>query len=191
MLYSCSVFPLSNPMACGSSSITAFRDSTAPVGLPGRFRIKDFPRTPHTPRLSTANGVFFAPSARIRSATPSSKRSHTARVASGVMSHGEIPVPPVVTTRLTSLANRRISSSSAGRSSAMISVARIVKPFCLRTSTTAGPERSVRFPLEHESLTVITAAVSSPEVEEVSLSLCPICFSHSIRPWERAPSSVR
>ena len=35
----------------------------------------------------------------MRSATPSSRRLQTARVASGVTSRSAIPVPPVVTTR--------------------------------------------------------------------------------------------
>ncbi len=51
--------------ACGKISITDCSDSTAPFGLPGRFRMSVCPRTPHKPRLRTANGVFAIPSARI------------------------------------------------------------------------------------------------------------------------------
>src|SRR5207302_269203 len=47
----CSVFPASNWMACGISSITACNESAAPAGLPGRFSTTDVPQTPHTPRL--------------------------------------------------------------------------------------------------------------------------------------------
>ncbi len=50
------------------------------------------------------------PSKRMRSATPSSKRSQTARVASGVTSRSAIPVPPVVDyqTGLAGQANDRL-----------------------------------------------------------------------------------
>src|SRR5437868_2286113 len=55
----CSVLPESIWMACGSTSITACSDSTAPVGLPGRFNTTDVPQTPHKPRLNTAKNIFF------------------------------------------------------------------------------------------------------------------------------------
>ena len=73
--YRCSVFPLNNSIACGTNAATASSDSTAPAGLPGKLRIKARSRTPHTPRLSAANGVFLLPSLRICSATPSSSSS--------------------------------------------------------------------------------------------------------------------
>src|ERR1700691_1931357 len=95
--YECSVFPSSKLSACGTSSSTACSDSTAPLGLPGTFKISVLPRTPHTPRLRAANGVFFKPSLRMRSPTPSIRRSQIASVASGVTSRTAIPVPPVVT----------------------------------------------------------------------------------------------
>lgn len=75
----CPVLPASSSSACGSRSITASSDSTAPAGLPGRFTIKLVPRIPHTPRLSAANRVLRIPSARICSAIPSTMRSHTAQ----------------------------------------------------------------------------------------------------------------
>ena len=53
--------------------------------------------TPHRPRLNAASGVCFDPSARMRSASPSTSRSHTICVASGVTSRAASPVPPVVT----------------------------------------------------------------------------------------------
>src|SRR6266567_2690997 len=95
----CSVFPAKIWIACGNTSITVCNDSTAPDGLPGRFSTRDVPHTPHSPRLNNANGVFFSPSRRILSDTPSSILPQTERVASGVTSRAEIPVPPVVTTR--------------------------------------------------------------------------------------------
>jgi len=72
-------------MACGSNSAIASNDSAAPFGLPGRFTISALPLTPHTARLNAAKGVFFAPSLRMRSDMPGSRRSHTALVASGVL----------------------------------------------------------------------------------------------------------
>ena len=78
-------------------------------GFPARFRIRVCLRTPQMPRLSAASGVFFEPSKRMRSATPSSRRSQTARVASGVTSRSAIPVPPVVTTRRALPASWRIA----------------------------------------------------------------------------------
>ena len=54
----------------------------------------------HTPPGSAPRKrVLRIPAERICSAIPSTSRSHTARVASGVTSRGAIPVPPVVTTR--------------------------------------------------------------------------------------------
>src|SRR5215471_246003 len=147
--------------------MTASSDSTAPFGLPGRLRMRDWPRTPHTARLGTANFVDLAPSARIRSAMPSSSRSQTARVASGVTSRLAIPVPPVVTTNRTwALRRTRISRMTAS-SSGTISRETTRKFFFSRTSATAGPPRSARSPREEESLTVTTAAVSSGVEEDI------------------------
>src|ERR1700722_21039905 len=51
-------------------------------------------------------------------------------------------------------------------SSGTVAVPAIMNLFFLRTSATAGPERSARSPREHESLTVMTAAVNVSGVEE-------------------------
>ena len=69
--YPCSVFPLRSSRACGSKPAITSKDSTAPAGLPGRFKISVLLRTPHTPRLRAANGVFFPPSARMASSKSS------------------------------------------------------------------------------------------------------------------------
>ena len=60
---------------------------------------------PDTPRVRMPSGVYLRPSARIVSAKPGASRSITARVASGVMSFGVSPVPPVVNTRSTARAD--------------------------------------------------------------------------------------
>ena len=72
-----------------------------------------------TRRGSTPQSASCAlPRDRIRSAIPSTSRSHTARVASGVTSRGAIPVPPVVTTRRADWHNSISFSWIAARSSA-------------------------------------------------------------------------
>ena len=68
-------------------------------GEPGKLTISVRPAIPETPRVSIPIGVCRAPSARIASANPGASRSITARVASGVMSSGVSPVPPVVKIR--------------------------------------------------------------------------------------------
>src|SRR5262252_7564707 len=167
----CSVFPSSKSSACGSRSMTEDSASTAPAGLPGRFRIKLVPRVPHSARLSAANLVFFMPSARIRSAIPSTRRSQTARVASGVTSRNATPVPPVVTTRR---AERQSSISLFWIeviSSATMERTATGKFRPSSSSATAGPETSDFSPREQESLTVRTAAAIGSGVEEDIFSL--------------------
>src|SRR5579864_6909416 len=165
--YPCFVFPLNSCKACGIRSITASSDSTAPAGFPGRFRMTACPRTPHTARLKAANFVFFAPSERIRSATPSTSRSQTSRVASGVTSRAAMPVPPVVTTKRACTLRRIRASRIADSSSGTTSRAATRKPFFSRAAATAGPPRSSRSPRADESLMVITAAVSSGVEEDI------------------------
>ena len=85
-----------NWTACSNTSVTACRFSTAPLGLPGRLRMRVRPRIPATARDSMACGVILSDSARMTSARPGASRSITDRVASGVTSRGAKPVPPVV-----------------------------------------------------------------------------------------------
>lgn len=162
----CSVLPSSRSTACGRISSTACSEFTAPAGLPGRFRTSDVPNVPQSPRLRVANGVWRRPSARINSGTPSSKRSQTARVASGVTSRSAIPVPPVVTTSLAASAALRIASSMTSCSSGTITCSTVSHPAPSNVRVTAGPERSSRKPFEHASLTVITPALRDGEVVE-------------------------
>jgi len=141
--------------------ITAFSDSTAAFGLPGRFRINDEPQMPHRPRLRAARGVFFAPSLRMRSGMPSTRRPQTARVASGVTSRAAMPVPPVVTISGNAAARRRNAASSVAWSSGTTSILSTTKWFFCKSSRTAGPERSERVPEETESLMVRTTLLVS------------------------------
>src|SRR5690348_17299707 len=171
----CSVFPARIWMAWGNTSITASNDSTAPVGLPGRFSTTDAAHIPQTPRLSTANGVFFSPSRRMRSEMPSSMRPQTVRVASGVTSRVEIPVPPVVTTSRALRESSTIAFMIAACSSGTMRVSMTAKWCCWSALTTAGPDRSLRSPRAHESLTVRTEARNASGIEEDVIFL--LCLS--------------
>ena len=68
-------------------------------GLPGRLMMSVFPRMTDAAREIIACGVIFSDAARIASAMPGTFLSATASVASGVVSLGEQPVPPVVSMR--------------------------------------------------------------------------------------------
>src|SRR5215471_15389701 len=97
---------------------------------------------------------------------PSTRRSQTARVASGVTSRGAIPVPPVVTTKRAERHSSISFSWITGCSSAT-RLRRTTRNLCRsRASATAGPLWSVFSPREHESLTVSTVAVPRSGVEE-------------------------
>src|ERR1700733_2153886 len=102
----------------------------------------------------------------MRSAIPSTRRSQTARVASGVTSRSAMPVPPVVTTSFASLTQYAIAVWMAAWSSVTTSVPMSENSRLRRSSQTAGPDRSTRSPRAQESLTVMTAAVSPSGVEE-------------------------
>ena len=65
-------------------------------GLPGRLIISVLPRMTDCARESIACLVNCIEAARTASAMPGTSRVATASVASGVVSRGENPVPPVV-----------------------------------------------------------------------------------------------
>lgn len=69
------------------------------LGLPGKFRIRQLPRIPAVCRERIAVGTYFNDMERIFSPKPGINLEHTASVASGVLSRGAGPVPPVVTTK--------------------------------------------------------------------------------------------
>ncbi len=118
-------------------------------------------QVPLIPRDVIAIGVFFTVAARIASDKPGASLSITARVASGVLSRGLKPVPPVVRIRL-AVCRSQISRSSelrASRSSDTILVAAISAPSACNSWIKAGPERSIDSPAAQRSLTVITAAL--------------------------------
>ena len=87
---------------------------------------------PQTPRLSAAYGVCRAPSCRSSSARPGTSRVQTASVASGVMSRGASPVPPVVSTRAARLAASRRAGIRRSSSSGSTSVSSSCAPASVR-----------------------------------------------------------
>jgi chaperonin GroEL len=100
--------------------------------------------------------VFFRLSWRMASGRPGTSRSMTARVASGVLSRGLKPVPPVVRIKsilslsdILTISSLRVSRSS-GRTSYLTT-----SPNSLTISRIAGPLLSTRSPREPLSLTVI------------------------------------
>src|SRR5437588_276655 len=116
-------------------------------------------RTAAVPRESTAVGVRSKPLRRISSESPDTIRSATAWVASGVLSRGPMPVPPVVkrtSTRPESATARNCSriftGSSETRNEEVTS-----QPSPRQKATTAGPDKSSRSPFVTESLIVRTA----------------------------------
>jgi len=154
----CWVWPDSSSSTWGTTSMTVCRLSTAPFGLPGRFRTRASPTTPVRPREMIAIGLTWRPTDRIVSARPGASRVRTALVASGVTSRGPKPVPPVVTTRSAEAAMRRMAASISGSSSATTAVSAISKPDVASRSASARPESSVRVPWKTPSLTVRMAA---------------------------------
>ena len=83
-------------MACSRAPMTADRFSRAAFSEPGRLMIRLRPRVPATARDNMARGVIFSPSIHMATGMARISRSSTARVASGVTSRGERPVPPAV-----------------------------------------------------------------------------------------------
>src|SRR5258708_25014038 len=155
--------------ACGSKCAIASSDSTAPLGLPGKFTMSVLVRTAAVPRESAAVVVCSMPLRRISSESPGTIRSATAWVDSGVLSRGPIPVPPVVkstSTRLESVTARNCSRIFAGSSDTHKEEV-TSQPSPRQNATTAGPDKSSRSPLLTESLMVRTATrirkVSSPD----------------------------
>ena len=106
-------------------------------------------------------GVIFMLSALISSGMPGVSLSITAFVASGVMSRGANPVPPVVSTNATFSSSAHFVSSSfiISISSGTIEVYTTSIPFSFSIPQSAGPLVSTLSPFEPLSLTVITAAL--------------------------------
>ena len=81
--------------------------------LPGRLTISVFFLITEAPLPSMALGVILMLYALSASAIPGALRSAISIVASGVISLGEKPVPPVVSTRLHFTSSHSLTSSSA------------------------------------------------------------------------------
>src|SRR6185369_3795947 len=157
----CLVLPASRSIACGSTGAMTAKLSFTAFGDPGRLTISVPERTPQTPREIIAIGVTFNDSARIASAIPGASRSIISWVASGVLSRGPRPVPPVVMIRFTSSRSAKSirDSINGSRSSERILLATISAPRSVRSWTKAAPEASSRSPRAQASLAVITTAL--------------------------------
>src|SRR5439155_1016397 len=107
---------------------------------PGRFTTSADPTAPATPRESIPCGVFSSDFARRASAIPGISRSITRRVASGVTSFGERPVPPVVRTTLAPARTApRIAVATRSTSSGTTDSWTTSAPAATRASRMAGP----------------------------------------------------
>ena len=142
----------------GTTSSTASRHSTAPLGDPGVLRMSVRPRVPATARDRRPRGD----TRRMASARPGAWRSSTTSVPSGVRSRGPNPVPPVVTTRP---ANPSAISTSASptdsRPSGTTRVSTTSKSAAPSRATSPAPPGSVRVPAATPSDTVSTLAWSA------------------------------
>ena len=91
--------------------LTASKFSSAALGLPGRFIMRDLFLMPAAALDKIERSVYFIVSILMASGMPGTIFSHTATVASGVTSLGAKPVPPVVTMSAISFEDALISSS--------------------------------------------------------------------------------
>src|SRR3990172_7012270 len=152
--------PLIFSIACESAGSITERFSRTARGLPGRFTIRVCRLIPATALEIMACGVFLRLSGRMAPAMPGSSRSITSRLAWGVPSLGETPVPPVVMMRsiapdpASRVSASTIRSFSSGRSSAWLTVT----PAPARISRMSLPLSSTRSPAAPLSLKVIIAA---------------------------------
>lgn len=129
-----------------------------PAGDPGRFTISVVPATPASPRESAAVGTFSRPYARIASGMPGISRSRTRRVASGVSSVGEMPVPPVVTITSYPAATPSRSAASTGAPSGTTCGPSTANRIRVRPSAISGPPLSSYTPADARLEAVTTSA---------------------------------
>ena len=139
------------------------RFSVAAFGLPGRFTTKHRPRIPATARESIPCGVTRILAWRIASTRPGAARSITACVASGVISRGLKPVPPVVKIRSISPLPVQLTNVFLIRAISSGTVCRLTtfQPLVAINPSKAGPEASGRVPAEDRSETVRIATLKT------------------------------
>ena len=127
--------------------------SLTPLGDPGRLITSAEFRTPATPRESAARGKLSIDKMRMRSAIPSALRSIIVRVASGVTSRGESPVPPVVRTRSQSPESHHSLSREAIATVSSVTTSRRTteSPRFEHHSSIDRPDTSSRSPFATES----------------------------------------
>src|SRR2546428_5964582 len=131
--------PARSSTACGSTGTSTSSDSRTARGDPGRFTTSAGPMAPATPRDSMPCGVCSRERARRASAMPGISRSMTRRVASGVTSFGDRPVPPVVrTTFAPARTAARMAVATRSTSSGTSSVRTTSMPSAVRRFLLAG-----------------------------------------------------
>lgn len=161
--------------------------SRTALTLPGRLTTREWPRMPASYLESAAIGVFARPVASMACTSPGQGFPKSGRVASGVTSRPENPVPPVVRTRRGrglqppppadwgESQNARIAAEMAALSSgttwathsppdATMPAVAAGPPATARpcnADTIAGPDRSTAVPAAQESETVSTITSTS------------------------------
>ena len=166
--------PRHSPFKCRIASRIAGtnigKHSPIAFGLPGRLTIKVRPRVPAVERDKIAVGTRSKLRIRIASPNPGNSRSITARVASGVMSRADGPVPPVVTTKSTHAPSQssRSKTSKSFLSSGITRTTHSCSPGISspRIRSISGPLRSSYTPALARSLNVTRATFmpsSSPK----------------------------
>src|SRR5690606_32274657 len=134
--------------------------SRTPPGEPGRFTTRLDPARPAIPRDNAAVATpLLTPYARTASASPGTSTSTTRLVASGVVSVGARPVPPVVTTTSYLSATAARSAPSTRSPSGTTQGPSTCAPTARSPSTTIGPPRSGYTPVAARVDTVITTAL--------------------------------
>mmetsp|Transcript_2679 Transcript_2679/g.4112 ORF Transcript_2679/g.4112 Transcript_2679/m.4112 type:complete len:127 (+) Transcript_2679:118-498(+) len=88
--------PLTSLTAWRSRGTNTSNTCPTPAGFPGKFTIIVSPQIPAVPRERAASGWIAAHWAVTNVMSPGASFSITSCVASGVISRGENPVPPVV-----------------------------------------------------------------------------------------------
>src|SRR2546428_2014216 len=131
--------PARSSTACGSTGTSTSSDSRTALGHPGRFTTSAGPMAPATPRDSIPLGALSTEPPRTAFAMPGISRSMTRRVASGVTSFGDRPVPPVVrTTFAPARTAARMAVATRSTSSGTSSVRTTSMPEAVRRSLMAG-----------------------------------------------------
>ena len=145
--------------ACGQRRRDDREELVDRFGEPGKLTISVMPAMPEIPRERIPCGVTWTAAQRIASAKPGASRESTARVASGVMSSGVSPVPPVVKIEVAAVVDEVVAAGprSARSRRARPPSPRPRSPPPRRAPASAGPDSSSASRRETDVETVRTA----------------------------------